>query len=191
MQSNLAHKEEPREEIIGGKAVMPASPSIRHTFIAGNIYSIFHAFLRGKRCVPIQDGAMVRLNADERYIPDMMVVCDPEKIGEREVSGAPDLVVEVLSPGTAKSDRTHKKASYERYGVREYWIVSPGDLSVEQYILKDGAFLLREIYHKYTKNELEDMTPAERAAVVTEFKCSLFDDLAIHVDDIFDRVAAG
>ncbi|MBR4210821.1 MAG: Uma2 family endonuclease, partial [Oscillibacter sp.] len=80
------------------------------------------------------------------------------------------------------------KDLYERCGVREYWIVSPSDLTIEQYILQDGKFVLRDVYHKYDAYELEDMTDEERAAIVTEFQCSLFDDLTIRVDDVFRRL---
>ena len=121
MNSSLAYKEEPRFEIIGGKVVMMASPTLVHIFIAANIYHIFNQYLRGKKCTAIPDRAALHLvKGGERYEPDMMVVCDPEKIDrEKGVFGAPDLVVEVLSHGTARYDRGHKFRAYEHYGVRE------------------------------------------------------------------------
>ena len=80
---------------------------------------------------------------------------------------------------------------YERCGVREYWIVSPRDRSVEQYLLEGGRFVLRDVYTQYLPEDLAGMTDAERAALVTEFRCSLFDDLTIRIDDIFYRVISG
>ena len=188
MQTNLAWQEEKREEIINGKVVMMASPTVNHSFIVHNIYGIFDVYLNGKSCTPFGDNTDLFLSDDERYIPDIMIVCDSEKIQLNGVHGTPDLVVEVLSPSTGKNDRTHKKDVYERFGVREYWIVNPGDRSVEQYILTDGQFVLREIYYQYPKMILLGMKEEERTAVVQEFHCSLFDDLTIRVDDIFRRV---
>ena len=185
------YDDEWREEIIGGNAVMLASPTLNHNFVSGNIYRIFANYLHGKRCTPFSDNTKLFLEDGEKYIPDMMVVCNPEKLKRNGVYGAPDLVVEVLSPGTAKNDRGHKKDIYEKHGVREYWIVSPGEQSVEQYILKDGAFILQELYTHYSPNMLADMTAEERNAVVTEFQCTLFTDLTIHLEDIFYRVTSG
>ena len=189
MDGNLAYKEDWREEIIGGKTVMMAPAQSNHNLIKYNIGLIFGNYLRGKRCTFLPDGEGLILAEDtDEYIPDGMVVCDPEKIGWDVVRGAPDLVIEVLSPGTAMNDRRHKKDAYEAHGVREYWIVDPRSLSIEQYILTDGKFILRDVYQKYAERELNRMKPEERAAVVTEFRCSLFDDLIIRVDDVFERV---
>ena len=186
---NLAYKEEPEEEIIGGQVVMMASPSLNHLFISGNIYAIFNDYLRGKPCVPLPDGATAFLGDGEEYKPDMMVVCHSEKLRKNGgVSGAPDLAVEVLSPSTARYDRGRKKSVYEKCGVREYWIVDPANRSVEQYVLENGAFVLRDVYTQYTPEMLEDLTDAEKAAVVEEFRCSLFDDLTIRLKDVFYRV---
>ena len=193
MQSNLAYKleayqEERQMEMIDGKIVMMASPTLNHVFIAGNIHRIFSEYLDGKPCTPIPDGAALFLEKGEEYKPDMMVVCDPTKLKPNGVHGAPDLAVEILSPSTAKNDKSHKKDVYERCGVREYWIVSPGDRSVEQYVLENGRFVLRDVYHQYPAFMLENMTEEEKTAVTTEFQCTLFDSLVIRVDDIFRRV---
>ena len=188
INGNLAYEMEPEEEIIGGEVVMMASPTMNHIFIAGNIYRIFGDYLDGKKCAPVPDGATLFLTNGEKYKPDMMVVCDPDKVSKKGVYGTPDLVVEVLSPSTARNDKGQKKKAYERCGVREYWIVDPVSGAVEQYVLENGEFLLRDVYTQYLPDDLKDMTDEERAAVVTEFKCSLFDDLTIRLKDIFYRV---
>ena len=115
-----------------------------------------------------------------------MVVCDRSKIKPDGVYGPPDLVVEVLSPSTARNDRMHKKDVYERCGVQEYWLVSPADQFIEVYWLEDGRFVLHDTYTQYPDWALARMTDEEKAAVVTEFKCRLFDDLVIRLEDIFD-----
>ena len=152
IDGNLAYQIEPETEIIGGKVIMMASPALNHSFVAGNIYAIFNDYLRGKPCAPIQDSATVFLEeGKEEYKPDMMVVCDPDKLRKDGVHGAPDLVVEILSPSTARYDRGRKKNIYERNGVREYWIVDIANRSIEQYILENGAFALRDLYTHFTE----------------------------------------
>lgn len=188
LDSNLAYRVEPREEIIGGEIFALAAPSLNHTLIAGNIFGVFLNHLRGKKCTPIPDGAALFLADGEEYQPDMMVVCDQEKLRADGVHGAPDLVVEVFSPSTGMNDRGHKMKVYEQCGVREYWIVLPRERVVEQYLLDDGRFVLNGMYHGYSKDEIERMKPEDRASAVTQFKCSLFDDLDISLNEVFARV---
>lgn len=186
METNLAYQDDLRYEIIGGRLVaMSPTPTIRHNQIGGNIYNIFYTYLKGKHCIAFHESTKVFLSEEERYVPDVMIVCDRNKIKATGVYGAPDLVVEVRSPSTAKRDRGHKKDAYERHGVREYWLVSPGDCSIEVYLLQDGRFQLDNVYSVYHDYDLFDMTEEERAAVVTEFKCSLYDDLIIRLEDVF------
>jgi len=187
MNDNLAYQEEPWEELIDGKMVaMSPRPTVNHSRIASRIFNIFENYLRGKRCTAFADSVDLYLTEKDRFIPDFMVVCDRNKIKWDGIYGAPDLVVEVLSPSTAKNDRTHKKDVYAKCGVREYWLVNPSDETIEQYFLDNGQFVLHEIYAVYPERMLEKMTEEERAAVITHFKCSLFDDLDILLSDIFE-----
>ena len=185
MSDNLAYQEERREELIGGKVVMMAPASAEHVYTAGSIYNIFKNYLKGKNCIPFSDGLLVHLTDDNKFVPDMMVVCDRSKIKSDGVHGAPDLVVEVLSPSTAKDDRTRKKEVYEACGVPEYWLVSPTDKSIEVYLLESGKYILHDVYTVRPDWVLKQMTDEERAAIVTEFKCHLYDELIIRLDDIF------
>lgn len=107
------------------------------------------------------------------------------RIKRNGLYGAPDLVVEVLSPSTAKNDKGYKKGVYETSGVPEYWIVDPSQKSIEANLLQGGRYVLDNIYTLYPAEELEEMTDEEKAIVVTEFKCHLYDDLTIRLDDIF------
>lgn len=189
MSSNLAYQDPPWEELIDGKVVlMSPRPAVDHYRVSFNISKIFSNFLHGRPCEPFGDGIDLYLTETDHFIPDGMIVCDPDKIRSDGVYGAPDLVVEVLSPSTARYDRGRKKDVYERCGVREYWIVSPTDKMVEQYFLEDGKLVLHDVYAVHPDWFLEKMREEERAAVVTEFKCSLYDDLIIKLDDIFYRV---
>ena len=187
MNTNLAYQEYQETELIGGKLVaMSPSPLVNHNRVSRNIFHIFNSYLKGRRCEPFSDGVDLYLTEDDRFIPDMMVVCDPDKIKPDGVYGAPDLVVEVLSPSTARYDRGRKMEVYARCGVREYWIVSPGDRTVEQYFQEDGRLVLHSAYGMELEAILNKMTQEERDSIPTEFQCSLFDDLNIALADIFD-----
>ena len=103
MNTNLAYQDEIWEELIDGKIVaMSPRPAWNHISVAGNIFGIFWTYLKGKPCAPIADGMDLYLSEKDHFIPDVMIVCDPDKIKSDGVHGAPDLVVEVLSPSTEK-----------------------------------------------------------------------------------------
>ena len=188
MNTNLAYQDEFQEELINGEVVAMSPAATNHNKIATNIAGIFWNFLKGKKCVPFADGEVVYLTEEDHFIPDFMVVCDPEKVRHDGVHGAPDLVVEILSPGTAHNDRGRKMDVYAKCGVREYWIVSPGEKSVEQYLQDNGRLVLKAVYAIHPEPMLARMSEKERAAVVTAFQCSLFDDLIIQLADVFERV---
>lgn len=184
MNTNLAYAYDCREELINGKVVAMSPAASNHNRIAGDIYGIFWSYLRGKKCEPFGDGEAVYLTEVDHFIPDFMVVCDPDKVKSNGVNGAPDLVVEVLSPGTTKNDRGRKMDVYGQCGVREYWIVIPNEKTVEQYIQDNGRLVLHDVYFIPP-----DYTPEkELAEIAKEFQCSLFDDLTIRLEDIFERV---
>lgn len=187
MNENLAYQEEVWEELIDGKLVaMSPRPSVNHARAAINIFSIFSSYLKDKICEPFPYGVSLYLTDKDRFIPDFMVVCDPDKVKSNGVYGAPDLVAEVLSPSTARNDKTHKKDIYAQCGVREYWLVSPEAKSIDQYLLQDDQFVLHEVYTLYPDWMLEQMSDEERS-VKAQFKCSLYDDLEISLEDVFYR----
>ena len=119
-------------------------------------------------------------------MPDVSVVCDDSILKEGgTIYGAPDLVIEILSPSTAKNDFTVKKDAYERNGVKEYWIVNHVDKSIQVYHLINGKFEMDHFYHVYTPGELAHLDDKQRAAVRYEIKVSIFDDLFVDVGDVF------
>lgn len=185
MSDNLAYQLEWKEELIGGRIVAMSPAATNHNRIAGNIYRIFANYLDEKNCVPFGDNELVFLTDEDEFIPDFMVVCDRGKIRHDGIHGAPDLVVEVLSPGTAKYDKTHKKEVYARCGVREYWIVSPSDKIIDVYHGSGNEFVSHDVYTVYTDWMLAKMSDEERAAVITHFRCCLYDDLDISLAAVF------
>ena len=174
-------------EIINGQVYMMSSPKYNHVVINGNIHSIFDDYLDGKRCIPLGQ-FNVYFSEEDKFIPDEIIICNPEIIEDDAVYGTPDLVVEILSKSTAKKDRSEKFFAYEKYGVKEYWIISPETKSVEVYLRKDNKLVLDNVYAIYTEREWKLLTEKEKAAAKFEIKVSLYDDFVVKLEDIFKRV---
>ena len=179
-------------EIKHGKLYFMAAPPTRHINTAGNVYSLFRTFLKGQNSKVFPAGMRLILEHEDVDLrPDMMVVCDRNIIKDNGVHGAPDLIIEVLSPNTAKNDKGPKKYLYERIGVREYWIIAPTERSIEVYLLENGRFELNHVYYNEVPGWMTDsMTDDELAEIKREFKTSLdgFGGLTIKVDDVFDDI---
>lgn len=188
MNTNLAFEEEMWEELIDGQIVAMSPAATNHNRVAGMIYHIFQGYLDGKNCIPFADNETVYLTEKDHFVPDSMIVCDRSKIQSDGIHGAPDLVVEVLSPSTARRDKGYKKNVYERCGVPEYWIVDTMNRSIEVYRLEDGKYFLDNLYILYPDFMLKKMTEEEKSALVTEFKCHLYDDLVFHLEKIFSAL---
>lgn len=186
VENDAAYQEEVWTEMIGGKViVMSPWPSVNHHRVSLNIANIFSGFLKGRPCQVFGDGVDLFLTDEDRFIPDGMIVCDPDKVKRDGIYGAPDLVIEVLSPSTVWYDRSPKKDAYEAAGVREYWIDEPEAKSLEVYLLKDRKFVLDNVYSIYPDYLLEKMSDEEKAVVPKEFCCSLYDGLTITLEDVF------
>ncbi|MDR2183932.1 MAG: Uma2 family endonuclease [Clostridiales bacterium] len=179
---------EPKKELIDGIWYMAPRPDFGHFSIGRNLFRNFDRHLRGKKCQAFFEGLEVHLSKDDIYIPDFMVVCNPDIIKQRGIFGAPDLVVEVLSPRSSKRDKILKFNAYEKHGVKEYWIVDTKNKSIEVYLLKDGKFKADNMYIIYTESEIEEMTDEEKAAIEYKFKASLFDDFTIDIREVFEDI---
>ena len=158
----LQWPDDTRYELIDGEAfLMSPAPLVEHQEVAGELFRQLANQLDGQPCRPYIAPVDVRLPRkdeadaaiDTVVQPDVLVVCDPHKIDRRGVRGAPDWVLEVLSPSTAAHDQIAKRRTYERAGVREYWLVHPGDRTLTVYLLENGRYGRPEIY------ELKDATP--------------------------------
>ncbi len=115
-----------RKELIDGYFYDLASPDIRHQRTIRNflVQAVNQIEEKGGNCEPFISPIAVQLDRDSRTMvePDLLIVCDPEKIKDSCIYGAPDFVLEVLSPGTRSIDLTLKTEKYRHAGVREYWI---------------------------------------------------------------------
>jgi Uma2 family endonuclease len=143
----LEWDEDVRAELHDGKVVMMPPPFRVHQGIMIELVLQLGNFLKGKKCKVYAAPFGVRLfpkkdrSDDTVFEPDIVVICDKEKLDERGCNGAPDLVIEITSPSTARYDRIYKLRKYEQAGVREYWIVDPETKSVQVFILETGRFV--------------------------------------------------
>jgi len=138
-----------RFELINGVAYAMSAPNLSHQLIVAILTNEFFTFLKGKTCQVIPSPFDVRLfyeedDSDDTVVqPDVIVVCDPQKLGEEGCRGAPDLVVEILSPSNMAIEMERKLLLYKKAGVKEYWIVDPKDKHISIYTLKDGEYTLQ------------------------------------------------
>jgi Uma2 family endonuclease len=138
----LSWDEDIRVEILDGKHIMMAPPSLRHQAISVELSRQLSTFLKGKPCkvytAPV--GVHMEESSDTVFEPDIIVVCDGAKLDGKVCNGAPDLIVEILSPSTARHDRMIKYNFYQRAGVREYWIVDPDTNTVQVCVLDKDRY---------------------------------------------------
>ena len=170
-----------RELIHGFIKMMSPAPRVQHADISYNISWHLGAIIKknkGKCKVyyaPFdvrfpKQGETVDDKIDTVVQPDICVICDLSKLDERGCCGAPDMIVEVLSPSTAKKDMTEKFTLYEESGVKEYWIVHPESKAINVFLLQEDGK-----YDAGTTYEFEAKVPIY-----------IFDNHLIDLNDIFE-----
>ena len=151
----LQWKYEERLELFRGKIFKLSAPNTKHQIIVGNLTTAIITFLKVKKCKAFPAPFDVRLPVKNRkkdnevttvVQPDVCIICDESKLDSRGCCGAPDLIVEILSPGNSKKEIRLKQELYEEAGVNEYWIVYPEEESIAVLLLNtnykyDGAVL--------------------------------------------------
>ena len=146
IEDRNALPEDHPSELIDGVIYNMASPALRHQSISGAIYRQLWNYVdsQGGDCIPFIAPTDVRLDRDERtmVVPDVFVICQPDDDrmdNDKYINGAPDLIIEVLSPSTRRKDMFTKLYKYEEAGVREYWIVDPNKEKVIVYIFGEES----------------------------------------------------
>ena len=141
-----------RVELIKGFIYkMSPAPAPTHQKVSGKLFLKLGLFLETKTCQLYAAPFDVRLPDSKKQTndevvytviqPDICVICDPEKIDDRGCVGAPDLVIEILSPGNTKKEMGIKFDLYEENGVKEYWMVEPSEKVIYVYVLKNHKFI--------------------------------------------------
>jgi len=160
-------------QVIEGELHMSPSPNDLHQVIVGNIYFIFRAFLKknpiGKARVSPLDVFLTEINV---FQPDVLYVSHENAsiLTPSGTKGAPDLVVEVLSPGTKSYDLGPKRAIYARTGVKELWIIDPATLTIQVYRL-----------------QLNAQSPEAAFDATAHFTSPLLPGLTINAAEIFEQ----
>ncbi len=135
-------------ELINGELIMSPTPIPKHQNIMGNTYTVIRQI--SKTVGGKVFAAPLEVYLDERVIPqlDVMWIAPDSKclIDEKRLIGPPDLVVEIFSPGSVLYDRSDKFDIYQRYGIREYWMIDPTEEYIEVYQLINGQFVRQDIY---------------------------------------------
>ncbi len=125
-----------RWEIIDGESfAMSPAPILRHQMISIELSAQMQIQFRGKKCKVFVAPTDVKLSEYDVVQPDLLVVCDKNKMKRTHIEGAPTLIIEILSPSTSIHDRMHKMNLYAASGVKEVWLVTPYPALVEVYLL--------------------------------------------------------
>jgi len=167
-------------EIIKGKILLMAAPSRRHQQISRQLNGLFFKYFEKNPCefyaapfdVRLYDKRKSDKANKEVYTviqPDVCIICDAEKLDDKGCIGAPDLIVEILSPGNSQKEMRTKKLLYEENAVREYWIVDPEHENVFQFLLtKEGVY-----------------SPATIYVYDEQLNCAIFPDLKLDLREVF------
>lgn len=164
----LALPENMRAELIDGQIYYQAAPSRIHQKLVSEFTQIlgYHIKTQGGSCEVYPAPFAVNLTAnDKTYVePDISVICDPDKLTDRGCSGAPDLIIEVVSPSTRSMDYLKKLFKYRTAGVREYWIVDHEKNMILVYNFE------KDLYDSYTFSDT--------------VKVGIFEDLDINFSEL-------
>ena len=163
--------EEKRAEVFDGVIYDMASPSQDHQTISIELSTIINAYIKSKKgsCRVFHAPFDVKLSDQPLTIvqPDIMVICDKNKLDGKRCNGAPDFIIEIVSPGNPSDDYIRKLYYYKNYGVREYWIVDPRRKTV-------------------TINYFEGNKLSIQYSFDSTIKVNIYDDLLINFSDIAD-----
>jgi len=168
-----------RVELLRGKVIkMSPAPSSAHQSTSGALFGYLWTYLRDKPCKVYAAPFDVRLpkkglSDDSVYTvvqPDVCVICDLDKIDRRGCLGAPDLVIEIVSPGNSQKEKQEKYELYEEAGVKEYWLVDYVDRSVLVYVLSE-------------QDQFLGLQPKTQGHSITP---TLFPDLPIPLNEVFE-----
>ena len=161
--------EDRRVEVFEGVVYDMASPSQIHQTISTELTTILNTYIKSKKgsCKVFHAPFDVKLDDNPLTIiqPDLMIVCDKNKLDEKRYNGAPDFIIEIVSPGNPSDDYIRKLYYYKNYGVREYWIVDPRRKTV-------------------TMNYFEENKLSIQYSFESTIKVNIYDDLYINFSDI-------
>ena len=172
----LLWKFEERVELLKGKLFKMSAPSIDHQRVSRKLSTKIDNYLEGKRCEVFSapfDVVLKNPNGEDNTVlqPDLCVVCDPEKLADgKRCYGAPDWVLEIVSPSNVEKELSKKMHIYEEAGVAEYWVLRPEEKELDIFVLQDNGYI--------------GLKPRFAGEVVSPQK---FPDLQINLSEIFSN----
>jgi len=134
-----------RYEIHDGELSVMSAPTLQHQIVSANLFRVLDAHVRARNLGLVLYAPLDVILVDTTVLQPDLVYLDPERLSagsQRGVEGPPTLVVEILSPTTATTDRTTKRGLYARYGVPYFWLVDPEARMVESHVLRGGEYAL-------------------------------------------------
>ncbi|GGB31674.1 Uma2 family endonuclease [Virgibacillus dakarensis] len=173
----LLYVKEERAELYEGVPIFMAPASFEHEGVVANLIQEIGSALKGNTCQVYGSNLQVifpfkdeqKGKNDVTVLPDISIVCDKSKLRNKRCYGAPEMIVEVLSPSTSRNDRLLKRNYYEIAGVGEYLIVDHQNQAIEKYVLHKDAYTLEDIYSSENQS----------------FSSTRFPDIAFSIEDIF------
>ncbi len=137
-----------RVELIDGQIYYQAAPSRTHQTISGELHTVINNYIKSKKgsCRVFAAPFAVNLSTDNKkniVEPDISVICDRSKLTDQGCTGAPDWIIEIISPGNPGHDMIYKLNLYANAGVREYWIIDPRSETVFVYYLEQKDFIVK------------------------------------------------
>jgi Uma2 family endonuclease len=171
----LSWKFKERVELLKGYvAKMSPAPNSGHQIVSWNLASEFSVFFKNKKCKAFAAPFDVYLpslgNAGQTVVqPDLCVICDLAKIEKKGCVGAPDLIVEILSPGNSRKEVIDKYEIYQEAEVKEYWVIYPAEQVLQVYVLENATFVAKK--------------PKAPGDI---YESEIFPELKINVESIFE-----
>lgn len=151
-----------RCELIGGHVYdMTPAPGTRHQLCAGKLHAMLFYKMKGHACQVFIAPADVVFSKYDVVQPDVFIVCDRRKITEKNIQGAPDVIIEFLSPSTTLKDMREKKRLYEKHGVKEYLLIHPLDRFAMRYVLRNRKYAEPQLLSEEEKLVFETVKKVE------------------------------
>ena len=170
---------------------MAPSPGWGHVSVTANLIKLIGNYASiNKLGVVAPDNFDVHFPDGNLFQPDFIFVsAENAKLlfqdKDNTIHGVPDMVVEIFSKSTMKRDLGIKKDVYERNGVKEYWIIDPWSENIQVYLLRDGKYVLDNVYQNYSDDELAELTDDERAKIEMEIPVDVLDGFKVKIRNIF------
>lgn len=189
--SEMMNYENYKEEKIDGEIyLMSPSANPKHGNIIKNLTNLIDTYIKknNKECGVFGDNLDVYFTEDEYVIPDVTVICDPNKLKDDGYHGIPTLIIEIISPSSVKRDTEIKPRLFEQFKVPEFWLIDYNNKILKQYTLINEKYEDIKIWVLLDDSEFKRLSKEEKERYTTKFNSSVFEGLEIDLRDVFKPV---